>query len=245
MPIRPENFDARVVTSRLLAPAVREIVLERTDDKPFAFEPGQWLNLMLELPDGELKRAYSIASEPTGSSRFEIAVTRVTGGPGSIFLHDLPQSAVLRAIGPYGLFTREGADAAPSLFVATGTGVTPLRSMIRAARSASSTAPLWLLFGARKEEDILYRDEFEELARSHPNARYEITLSQPSEGWKGRRGYVQEHLAELYPQLTALAAPHEPHVYICGLERMVKVVRELAQTELGVPRKHVHTERYD
>ena len=245
MPTTPETFDTRLVTSRLIAPAVREMVLERTDGKPFLFDPGQWVNLILQLPDAELKRAYSIASEPTSTSRFELAVTRVTGGPGSIYLHDLPEGATVRTIGPYGLFTRPGADASPSLFVATGTGVTPLRSMIRAARAASSAAPLWLLFGARHEEDVLYRGEFEELARTHPDARYEITLSQPAEGWKGRRGYVQEHVGELFHAISALAAPAAVHVYICGLERMVKAVRERVQTELGVPRKQVHTERYD
>jgi len=245
MPIVAETFETRLVGSRLLAPAVRELVLERADGKPFLFDPGQWLNLILPLPDAELKRAYSIASEPTGSARFDIAVTRVTGGPGSIYLHDLPQGSVLKAIGPYGLFTRAPDDAAPSLFVATGTGVTPLRSMIRAALAVSSTAPLWLLFGARKEEDILYREEFEELAKIRPGTRYEITLSQPSSAWSGRRGYVQEHVGELFRALEAEATPGAGHLYICGLERMVKVVRAVALTELGVPRRHVHTERYD
>jgi CDP-4-dehydro-6-deoxyglucose reductase, E3 len=244
MPTAPETFETRLVGSRLIAPAVRELVLERTDGKPFLFEPGQWLNLMLDMPDGQLKRAYSIASEPTGSPRFELAVTRVTGGPASVYLHELAQGTVLRAVGPYGLFTREGADAAPSLFVATGTGVTPLRSMMRAARAVSSPAPLWLLFGARCEDDILYRQEFEELARSH-GGRYEITLSQPSPAWTGRRGYVQAHVPELWRELAAKVAPAQADVYICGLQRMVQSVKELAQGELGVPRKHVHIERYD
>ena len=245
MPTPPETFDARLVASRLLAPAVRELVLERADGRALVFDPGQWVNLVLQLADAELKRAYSIASEPAGSSRFEIAVTRVTGGPASIYLHDVAEGAVLRAIGPHGLFTRSGADTAPALFVATGTGVTPLRSMMRAAEAAESKTPLWLLFGARREEDILYKDEFEAFARTHPGARYEVTLSQPSPAWTGRRGYVQAHLPELYGALAASSAPAAPHVYVCGLERMVKAVRDLARHELGVDRKHVHTERYD
>lgn len=243
--IQSQPFDSRLVAARNLSPNVRELVLERSDGAPFLFDPGQWVNLVLPLPSGELKRAYSIASAPAGSPRFEVAVTRVTGGPGSEFLHELPEGAELRAIGPQGLFTRNSAEESPSLFIATGTGVTPLRSMMQAALREGIKTPLWLLFGARREEDLLYRDEFEAWTREYPNVRYEVTLSQGSPAWTGRRGYVQQHVPELIKDLRAKVSPIEPHAYVCGLERMVSSVRELLRTDLSVPRKHVHTERYD
>src|SRR5512144_2508712 len=85
-------FEARLASARRLAPAVRELVFERVDGEPFRFDPGQWVNLVIPLPEGEIKRAYSIASPPEeGSTRFELAITRVTGGPGSQFLHELPK----------------------------------------------------------------------------------------------------------------------------------------------------------
>jgi ferredoxin-NADP reductase len=242
--VRSEPFDARLVASRLLTPFVRELVLEREDGKEFQFDPGQWVNLVLPLPEGEIRRAYSIASAPLGSPRFEVAVTKVASGPGSGYLHELPEGATLRAIGPQGLFTRTQVEA-PSLFVATGTGVTPLRSMMQAALRAESNAPLWLLFGARCEDDILYREEFERWAREHPRVRYEITLSQPQASWTGRRGYVQAHVPELLRELSASVHPSSPHAYVCGLERMVKTVRDICRNDLGLPRQHVHTERYD
>src|SRR5262245_10607827 len=156
--IPSEPFESRLVAARRLAPSVRELVLERADGRPFRFYPGQWVNLVLPLPDGEIKRAYSIASPPMdGSARFELAVTRVEGGPGSSYLHELAEGARVRTIGPQGLFTRTIDEDTPSLFVATGTGVTPLRSMIKASLGAGGKAPMWLLFGARFEEDILYR----------------------------------------------------------------------------------------
>jgi len=243
--IQSQPFDSRLVAARNLSPNVRELVFERSDGAPFLFDPGQWVNLVLPLPSGELKRAYSIASAPTGSPRFEVAVTRVTGGPGSEFLHDLVEGAELRAIGPQGLFTRHSAEESPSLFIATGTGVTPLRSMMQAALREGIKTPLWLLFGARREEDLLYRDEFDAWTREFPNVRYEVTLSQGSSAWTGRRGYVQQHVPELIKDLRVKVSPIEPHAYVCGLERMVSSVRELLRTDLSVPRKHVHTERYD
>lgn len=240
-----EPFNARLIASRPLSPSVRELVLEREGGAPLDFLPGQWVNLLIPTPEGEIKRAYSIASAPEGSPRFEIAVTRVSGGPGSTYLHALEEGAVLRAVGPHGLFTRSPSDLAPSLFVATGTGVTPLRSMLQAALRAGSRAPMWVLFGVRHEDDILYRDELEGYARESPSIRCAITLSQPSPSWTGRRGYVQLHVPELIGELRASAAPEEPHIYICGLDRMVSAVRDLARKELGLDRKHVHQERYD
>ncbi len=248
-----EPFESRLVASRRLAPAVREMVFERADGAPFRFDPGQWVNLVIPLPGGEIKRAYSIASAPReGARRFEIAVPRVTGGPGSEYLHDLAEGATLRAIGPQGLFTRGPDEAVPSLFVGTGTGVTPLRSMITAALAAGAREPLWLLFGARHEEDVLYRDQLEALVREHPNVRYEITLSQPEPTWAGRRGYVQAHLPEIVGALRASLSSSSPappggslHAYVCGLDRMVSSVRAALRNDLGLDRKHGHAERYD
>jgi ferredoxin-NADP reductase len=241
----PEVFDARLIATRHLSPSVRELVFERADGKPMEFAPGQWVNLLLSLPSGEVKRAYSIASPPDGTPRFELAVTRVVGGPASEHLHAIPEGTLVRAVGPQGFFTRGPDELAPALFVATGTGVTPLRSMITAAVRASSRAPLWLLFGARHEEDILYRAELSAFAAENPSFRYAVTLSQPGPAWQGLKGYVQLHVPELYAALKASAAPELPHVFICGLDRMVKVVRDLARNELGVDRKLVHQERYD
>jgi ferredoxin-NADP reductase len=251
MPL-PPPFEARVVGGRALSPGVREVALERTDGQPLAFEPGQWLNLILptpgELPSGEpsaLKRSYSIASPPAGSPRFEIAVTRVQDGPGSTFLHEVAPGATLQCIGPQGFFTRAASSTAPSLFIATGTGVTPMRSMIQAAVAAGATSPMWLLFGVRHETDVLYADEMSALARQHPTIRFEPTLSRASDRWSGRRGYVQAHVKELWAELSAAASGGTPHAYICGLERMVGSVREILRTDLGLPRQQVHSERYD
>ena len=241
-----QPFDARLVATRHLTPSVRELVFERTDAAPFDFAPGQWINLVLPLPDGEIKRAYSIASAPVaGSPRFELAVTQVEGGPGSQYLHRMKEGETLRAIGPQGLFTRGPEATLPALFIATGTGVTPFRSMIQAALRDAPAAPLWLLFGARYEEDILYQDELTLWAREHPNLRYEISLSRATSEWTGRRGYVQHHAAELLRELRAFGGEAEPHAYVCGLDRMVSAVKDLLRNELAMPRKHVHTERYD
>jgi CDP-4-dehydro-6-deoxyglucose reductase, E3 len=240
----PETFEIQIRSTETLAPSVKSFVFERVDGRPLGFQAGQWLNLVLPVASGEIRRAYSIASAPDGTPVFELAITEVTGGPGSGYLCGLGAGARLRAIGPQGFFTRDPLDPHPSLLVATGTGVTPLRSMMRAAIAAGSTTPMWLLLGVRHVEDVLYRGEFESLARLHPQVRVDFTLSQGDPSWVGRRGYVQTHIPELLAELTN-ATGSEPHIYVCGLERMITAVRQLVRKDMGIARERVHSERYD
>jgi len=240
----PPTFDVRLAGARMLSPQVRELVFERTDDAPLEFAAGQWVSLVLPLAEGEARRAYSIASPPDGSPRLSIAVTLVEGGTGSKYLHALSVGSVLRAIGPEGFFTRPRTTPHPSLFVGTGTGVTPLRSITLDALAAGDTSPMTLLFGVRHDEDRLYRDELEALMQRHPNFRVAYTLSKPPEGWSGRTGYVQTHVETLWRELEGKNAG-TPHAYICGLERMVGAVRHLLRKQMNLPRQQVHSERYD
>jgi ferredoxin-NADP reductase len=243
----PPTFEASLLRARTLTPSVRELTFERIDHRPMNFEPGQWVNTVLPVAFEEandVTRSYSIASPPDGSPRFEIAVTRVQTGPGSVWLHTVAPGAILQFAGPQGFFTRPLSRAAPSLMVATGTGVTPMRSMMRAAVEAGSRAPMWLLLGVRHEEDLLYADELRAMAREHAFVRFEPTLSQPRGDWAGRRGYVQSHLRELWDELAA-QSDTKPHAYVCGLQRMVGSVRDRLRKDMGLPREQVHSERYD
>jgi ferredoxin-NADP reductase len=228
-----------------LSPTVRELSFERLDGTPFTFEAGQWVTLVLPLAEGEVRRAYSIASSPSRTAGFDLAVTHVEAGPGSTYLHRLEPGATLKALGPQGFFTRPlGGATSPALLVGTGTGVAPLRSMLGAALDQRSSSSLCLLFGVRSQKEILYRDELEALARTHPQFRIEVTLSRPDAEWQARCGYVQIHVRELYESLAA-EGHGVPHVYVCGLERMVGAVREILRKEMGLPRELVHSERYD
>jgi CDP-4-dehydro-6-deoxyglucose reductase len=247
MPL-PLPFEARLRSARTLTPSVRELTFERTDGRPMEFEPGQWVNALLPLARDPVrpivKRSYSISSPPDDSVQFEVAVTRVQGGPGSTWLHALEPGTVLPFTGPQGFFTRPVSNASPSLMVATGTGVTPIRSMIKAAIAYGSRQPMWLLLGVRHEADLLYEEEFRSLAQQHSFFRFEPTLSQARSDWNGRRGYVQTHVRALWEELHQ-SCGDAPHAYVCGLEKMVGSVRTLFKSDLGLPRERVHSERYD
>lgn len=220
---------------RDLSPSVRHFVFERTDGD-FVFEPGQWINLFLPTDEGEIKRAYSIASAPLGTNRFELAVTLVPGGAMSNALYRLPVGSEARFVGPHGLFTRAAKDPAPALMIATGSGLAPIRSMM----AASVRGPkMRLLFGVRTEQDVLYAEELRAWAAAGTGVS--ITLSRGSEDWSGLRGYVQNHVPAQWAELNEPSA----HVYICGLQKMVDEVKALCRGPLGIGRKQVHAEKFD
>lgn len=210
------------------------------DGAALTHRAGQWWNLTLPVGDEHLRRAYSLATapDPAQPSTFEIAVTRVDAGQASIVLHELQVGARVQGDGPHGFFTREATRDQPALLVGTGTGVAPLRAMLEDELRHDGPA-LTLLFGCRTEGDILYREDFERWAAEHPRFRFEVTLSQGADGWAGRRGYVQAHLPEL------VEAMMRPHVYVCGLQKMIREVRRVLKQDLGYDRRMIHGERYD
>ena len=159
----------------------------------------------------------------------------------SNYLCDLPEGAEVHLHGPHGLFVmREYRQDA--IFIATGTGVAPFRSMVQwllACADGSRSHSFWLVYGTRYPEDVYYREEFEALAARYPNFHYVVTLSRAKEDWTGRRGYVQECVREIVGDRKDMQA------YICGLNDMVSANRNLLNEELGWDRKQVIYERYD
>ena len=155
-------------------------------------------------------------------------------------LCDLNEGDEIECQGPFGDFILR-PPMRDTLFIATGTGIAPFRSILHwllADHSRHQDKTLTLIFGNRTENDIYYHEEFLELAEKHANFRYLPTLSRGDERWEGLRGYVQEHVPDI-------AAGHtDMHAYICGLDKMVKANRELLKS-LGWDRKSILYEKYD
>jgi len=232
-----------LVAAASLSSTVRALTLRCADGQPLGHVAGQWVNVDVPTAAGAIaRRAYSVASAPAArhGDRFELAVTRVDAGQGaSQALHALPIGGQLAIDGPHGFFTREQGRSAPALLVGTGTGVCPLLAMLEDELADAQGPALGLLFGCRSEQDILFRERLEAWARDCPRFRLWVTLSRPSAGWSGQTGYVQTHLAALLPELG------RPHVYVCGLTKMVSEVRRVLKEQHGYDRKQIHSERYD
>jgi len=237
---RPYVATLRGVES--LSPIVRLLRFEIDGGGPLDFVPGQFVTLRIPLPElgQDNGRSYSLASSPDGSGLFEIAITRVRGGPGSTWLHGIEPGTQVQMSGPHGFFTLADSRPSATCFVATGTGVTPIRPMLRRVFEAGGEPETHLVFGVRHEADLIWRAEFEALARAHPAFRFHPTLTSPPTTWNGHVGRVQA----LVDRLLIEPRRTDVDVYVCGLRRMVDDVRDRLKTA-GWNKKKLHQERYD
>jgi ferredoxin-NADP reductase len=210
------------------------------------FIAGQFISVVVPNEEGKLvTRAYSLASPPRGDRSFDLCLNRVQDGFMSNYLCDLEPGATVPWHGPHGLFTiRE--PIRDSIFVATGTGVAPIRGMVHwlfADEARHNGHDFWLVYGTRHESGIYYRSEFEEIARNHPNFHYVVTLSRPEDTWLGHRGYVQECVREIVTARPNSGVDNMT-AYICGLNLMVSASRDLLKS-FGWDRRQIIYERYD
>ncbi len=219
-----------------LAPDVRHFEFEIAGRSDFAFTPGQFVSIKEEVAGKEVTRAYSIASPPDGN-RFALCLNRVPEGLVSPRLFALAVGEHVEVQEPLGYFTLRRPER-PAVFIATGTGVAPFRSILLTALPQS--APITLLFGARYAHGVLYREEWEQMARQHAHFRFLPTVTRPDDCWTGPVGRVQTHLDEV----LAGHEPETPDVYICGLKEMVDEVRGLLKQK-GFDRKQIVYEKYD
>lgn len=236
-----QTFSARLVRSVSLSPHTKHLEFEIPAVPRFGFVAGQWLSFKTNKPDDEeITRAYSIACPPGDNNRFALCLNRVQDGFMSNFLCDMEVGQQISCQGPFGDFILR-QPLRDTVFIATGTGVAPFRSMLHwllADPSRHQEKQLWLLFGNRTKEDIYYHEEFLKLAAQHSNFHYLPTLSRGAPEWQGLCGYVQEHVPEIVQSRTGM------HAYICGLDKMVKANRELLKG-LGWDRKSILCEKYD
>jgi len=224
-----------------LSEFTKHLELEVSGVPRFGFVPGQWLSVKANTPDGEeITRAYSIASRPPENGHVAFCLNRVQDGFMSNYLCNLDEGAKIAFQGPFGDFILR-PPLRDTVFIATGTGIAPFRSMLHwllADHDRHRGHQFWLLFGARREQDIYYRQEFEHLAAAHANFHFLPTLSRGAPEWKGLRGYVQQHLPEIVGTRSDMLA------YICGLDKMIKANRKLLKS-LGWDRASTRYEKYD
>jgi ferredoxin-NADP reductase len=236
-------MQARLIEWTELAPGVRNFVFEAVGVATLEFTPGQFVSFSDHVNGKVITRAYSIASPFIASdgNRFELCLNIVEGGAFTPHLFGLSPGAVLQMPPPLGTFTLP-SPRRDAVLIATGTGIAPFRAMLKTylapADSKFASPGFTLLFGVRYESHLLYRDEFEELARRYPHFRFWPTLTQPARDWTGRTGRVQTHLAE------ALGGRRDLDVLLCGLKPMVDDLRRILK-EMGFDRKQIRYEKYD
>jgi ferredoxin-NADP reductase len=233
-----ETYLAQVEVVRQLSPDVREITSRMVDPPTLDFRAGQAITVrggsFFEKP---LKRTYSLASPPAFKDRFILCVRLVGGYKGTEFMSRIQVGDMMSFMPPFGEFVVKTESSNPLLFVATGTGTSPCRAMIHDQLDKRSRRPMRFYFGAAKERDIIYAEEFKQLETAHPNFRYVATLNEPEACWNGRRG----KLAEIFL--------HDPDLqtdadwYLSGNGAMIAEVQDILKSR-GVSIDRIHIEQF-
>jgi CDP-4-dehydro-6-deoxyglucose reductase len=230
-------FRAQVERIRDLTHDVREIELRLKEPPAIAFKAGQFLSFEVgrDALNRTIVRPYSIASPPSQQERVLLVLNLVQGGPGSTYLFSLRVGDETQFKGPTGAFYLRDDPARDLLFVATGTGNAPLRSMLYALSERGFPRPVTLYWGLRSQRDLYYQDELEALAHAHPNFSFITTLSRPEDGWTGERGRVTPLVEARIASVQNLA------VYLCGNDGMIKDVTAVLQKKGLCP---IYREKY-
>jgi ferredoxin-NADP reductase len=230
-----------VVEVRLETQSVKTFTMSLPNWMPH--RAGQHYDVRLTAPDGyQAQRSYSIASSPEQIGEIELTVERLEEGEVSTYLHDVlivgDQVELRGPIGGY--FVWEANMGGPLLLVAGGSGIVPLMAMIRHWRVAGSGVPVRLLYSSRTYDDIIYRQELDQLHREHAGLEvfHTLTREQPP-GWDGYGRRIDMRILE------EVASPlgKELKAYICGPTALVEGVAN-GLVALGISPDQVRTERF-
>jgi phenol hydroxylase P5 protein len=175
-----------------LTPTAKGLFIE-LDGEGLAFQAGQYVNL--HLPGIEQPRAFSLANPPSAKRLVELNIRHVRDGAATSYIHrQLRPGDRLRLSGPYGRFFVRRSAPENLLFLAGGTGLSSVKSMVLDLLEKGESRPMTLVYGARNRAELYYEDLFRRLAAAHPNFTYVPVLSEPAaaDGWSGEAGFVHD-----------------------------------------------------
>jgi ferredoxin-NADP reductase len=230
---------AKVIRIENETPDTRRFWLEVPELNSFDFVPGQFVTLDLPIHEKPNKRwrSYSIASWPDGTNVFELVIVLDKLGAGTNYIFD---NWVIGSEVPYrgaqGVFTLHEPVDYDIILVCTGTGIAPFRSMVQDIHSKQKPhKEIYLVFGCRTKETLLYFEELKQLQNDLPGFHYIPTLSR--ETWEGKTGYVHP----VYEEICKDRKPFK--FFLCGWRGMLDEAKQRI-TAMGYDKKSIHQEIY-
>ena len=233
-PVTPPRFHTAVVTKKEVL-AAKFHYFEFESEDPLTYQPGQYISI--KVAPNRIN-SYSVAGS-LNEHKFLLLVDTSPGGPGSKFFENLQSGDKIAYMGPFGVFTFKPDDGAKRLlFLGTGTGCSPLRSILEGAlrHHRTSTTPISFYFGLRHATDVFWQDYFQKLQEEHPNFNFTLSLSKPDESWQGSTG----HITELVKQIPDAA---DCSAYLCGNQAMIDEATQLLM-EKGCPKERIYSEKF-
>ncbi|MBF6568162.1 MAG: FAD-dependent oxidoreductase [Candidatus Binataceae bacterium] len=218
----------------------RSLFLRSAETPLSGFIPGQFISIAIPLPGETRSRPYSIASSPEDGEPFELCFNRVPGGAGVEHLFARRIGDRISFTGPYGLFTLDRPPDTELVFIAEGTGIAPIRPMIRRALAIATAHPIRLLYGALDDAHLLYRRELEQASRANSGFQIEWITSNRSGGIEWLYAELLRRAEQRWIKADSVRARH---VYICGVGAGVLRLRDLLRGS-GYERRAVKYEQW-
>ncbi len=228
-----KTLPSRISSIEKLATDVLSVKLRFPPNTPFNFLAGQYIDV---IGPGGIRRSYSIANAPALDNQLQLHIRAVQSGAMSQYWFDQAKvNDLLRINGPLGSFFKRPTTGLNLVFLATGTGIAPVKAMLEQLATVSSDdqpCSVTLFWGGRQLED-LYSDP----SQWHTSLRYVPVLSRALDDWTGGRGHVQHSLLSEMPDLLNTV------VYACGSAAMIQSAKaEL--TEAGLPSKRFYSDAF-
>ncbi len=237
--------------------SIKEITQETDDTKTIHFwhpihaelsyQSGQFLTLLFDIEGQKVRRSYSLSSSPKTDTSPAISVKRIPDGLVSNFICDtLKVGDTVEIMEAMGNFTAE-PDATASknyVFVGAGSGITPLFSMIKTLLHSEPQSRIYLIYGSRNEQQIIFKKALDEMERNFAD-RFKVVhvISQSGPTWVGYKGRINQASIVFYLKQELGIAISEAHYYLCGPGQMMQEVKNsLAMFE--VPEDQVHQELF-
>ncbi len=214
--LHPQRLDLTVSEITRETASAKSIRLVSENGSLPPFQAGQYINVFVEVGGVRISRPYSIASSPTQTGYYEIAVRRVEDGfVSNYLLDDLKPGNQLSSSGPSGNFHYNPLFHGDQLvFIAGGSGITPFMSMLREAADKNLSRCIHLFYGSRSEDDVIYRTEIDRIASAHKNITWDLVLSEPAPAFRGLKGFITGSLIK--KNLKDL----DRTFFVCGPEAM-------------------------
>lgn len=245
-----QTFSSELVEKQPLTPHILRLRFSCPAD--FSFRAGQYVIVHVPV-EGKpaARRLYSIASPPEQTSSLDLIVEIVSKGIGSDYLQKISQGDTATIQGPAGLFTYTPSENG-SVFLATGTGIAPIRSMLLSLaqqKQEGTNKNIWLLWGLKQYEDTYHLEELRTLAEEHPWFHFCLCLSR-QQGMENipeqDRPYITlGHVQDAYHQhKKALSnVSSSENFYICGGRHVVEALKIFVEDQ-GISQENIHFEKF-
>lgn len=236
-----EYVDAEVVDIINETADVKRFFIKMPKHVTFQFKAGQFVMLDLPIESKFTNRSYSIASAPSDDNIFELCIVLKEDGLGTPHLWEhIKVGSIIKTAGPLGKFTLPEQIDTDICFIATGTGIAPLRSMLFDILNKNMEHHnIYMVFGNRMQKDVVYFEEMKKLTELYPKFNFIPVLSrEQSHTWDGVHGYVHQVYEELFDD-------NRPALfYICGWKNMLNETRERLKAK-GYGKAEIKFESYD